>query len=272
MSLIVYADQLFISSMILSFITLSLFTILIKENYRLFRLLILSFSEAVITTFSTIIFLKVQVEISRLYYFVIILYFVIMIIKMVCDSILISGYKGFKNLLANLFLLLLLSMTEVGLLLTIYFLANFKSNITLTLLIFSGALAAYVSTVITAQGMNRINKLRNTAKILLIIHGKNLELQSLVDSGNLLKNPSDNKSVVIVSDRFEINEPKLYNTIEIKCHTITGTTTLKGCYADYLSIVYCGKKYIYEEVPVVFSNEFLFENYVQAIISSELIK
>jgi hypothetical protein len=252
------------------------------------RIFALSLFESVLTLTVTLFLIKKNPETSADYYIIALLYIFMAVIKMFFDCIIIASPKSMKNLFQYLLMLLLINILEIGLLFVVYFLINVKSNHAFVVTGLIGILISFASVTLVSRTTKQIRKINAAVTVLLCFNNKIIQVDSLIDSGNMLKNPADNKSVVILSTELRKTVMQLFiergksdekiddknnlnfNPIQISCSTIAGSKILYGCYADSLSAEICGKKYFYEEVPVVFSNERLFENKIQGIVSAEL--
>ena len=178
----VYIEFVYIINFLLDFMILYGTKRLLKINKSVLRIIIGSFIGMISTIF-------LQVKISN---------FTLMIIKMVLSSLMIISSFGLKNFFKNIFYFYLISIILGGLIYLFDFKYNFYINFVLLIV-----LSPIIIYLVTKELLNHKININDKYLVSILYNKKIYKLEGFIDTGNRLKSPISNKSIIIVNTKIK---------------------------------------------------------------------
>lgn len=177
----VYIEFIYIINFLLDFMILYGTKRLLKINKSVLRIIIGSLIGMISTIF-------LQVKISN---------FTLMIIKIVLSSLMIISSFGLMNFFKNIFYFYLISIILGGFI----YLFDFKLNYYFNFIILLTLSPIIIYLVVRELLGHRIN-IHNKYYVSIIYNRKTYKFEGFIDTGNRLKSPISNKSVILINKKI----------------------------------------------------------------------
>ena len=180
----IYLEYIFIINFLLDFMILYGTKRILKINKLNIRLLLSSLIGS-LSTFLLLININ-NIELS--------------IIKIIISIIMIITAFGLNNLKENIFYFYLISIIIGG----IIYLFNIKTNPYLNMIIIV-ILTPIIICIMIKEYNNFKNNIKDKYNVTITINNKNYHLEGFIDTGNRLKSPISNKSVILVNLKLPLD-------------------------------------------------------------------
>lgn len=195
--MIIYIDIFLIENTILNLIVLVSTVYVSKINIRFYKLVILSFIGSIYTI--------IEMYIFSLYYNSVLKLIIKILVIIVCVILVCKG--TLKEKVKFMFVFFMISFIYSGISYFVIYNFNVFSIKYIGISFVVSFILCYIFSKINNNGLNSKNRICN---IEVYINNKNLKLQALIDSGNMVKDPVGGRDVIIIeSDElktvFDIN-------------------------------------------------------------------
>lgn len=195
--MIIYIDIFLIENTILNLIVLVSTVYVSKINIRFYKLVILSFIGSIYTI--------IEMYIFSLYYNSVLKLIIKILVIIVCVVLVCKG--TLKEKVKFMFVFFMISFIYSGISYFVIYNFNVFSIKYIGISFVVSFILCYIFSKINNNGLNSKNRICN---IEVYINNKNLKLQALIDSGNMVKDPVGGRDVIIIeSDElktvFDIN-------------------------------------------------------------------
>lgn len=195
--MIIYIDIFLIENTILNLIVLVSTVYVSKINIRFYKLVILSFIGSIYTI--------IEMYIVSLYYNSVLKLIIKILVIIVCVILVCKG--TLKEKVKFMFVFFMISFIYSGISYFVIYNFNVFSIKYIGISFIVSFILCYIFSKINNNGLNSKNRICN---IEVYINNKNLKLQALIDSGNMVKDPVGGRDVIIIeSDElktvFDIN-------------------------------------------------------------------
>lgn len=195
--MIIYIDIFLIENTILNLIVLVSTVYVSKINIRFYKLVILSFIGSIYTI--------IEMYIFSLYYNSVLKLIIKILVIIVCVIFVCKG--TLKEKVKFMFVFFMISFIYSGISYFVIYNFNVFSIKYIGISFVVSFILCYIFSKINNNGLNSKNRICN---IEVYINNKNLKLQALIDSGNMVKDPVGGRDVIIIeSDElknvFDIN-------------------------------------------------------------------
>lgn len=195
--MIIYIDIFLIENTILNLIVLVSTVYVSKINIRFYKLVILSFIGSIYTI--------IEMYIFSLYYNSVLKLIIKILVIIVCVILVCKG--TIKEKVKFMFVFFMISFIYSGISYFVIYNFNVFSIKYIGISFVVSFILCYIFSKINNNGLNSKNRICN---IEVYINNKNLKLQALIDSGNMVKDPVGGRDVIIIeSDElktvFDIN-------------------------------------------------------------------
>lgn len=203
--MIIYIDIFLIENTILNLIVLVSTVYVSKINIRFYKLVILSFIGSIYTI--------IEMYIFSLYYNSVLKLIIKILVIIVCVILVCKG--TLKEKVKFMFVFFMISFIYSGISYFVIYNFNVFSIKYIGISFVVSFILCYIFSKINNNGLNSKNRICN---IEVYINNKNLKLQALIDSGNMVKDPVGGRDVIIIeSDElktvFDINYLKFLKGI-----------------------------------------------------------
>lgn len=210
----IYLDIILIENLIMNYIILFTVSVIMKMKIKQYKIIISSLIGSIyaimvymnITKICSNILMKILLSISMCY--------------------LAYNPKNLKKLLKELLMFYLISFVFGGCTIALMYIINpknvklkdgvFVGIYPLKIAVVGGILAFIITLIAFKINQNRISTKNSYCKIRIFLNKKNIEVTSLIDSGNMLKEPINNLPVIVVEKEKikEILPEYILNNIE----------------------------------------------------------
>ena len=195
--MIIYIDIFLIENTILNLIVLVSTVYVSKINIRFYKLVILSFIGSIYTI--------IEMYIFSVYYNSVLKLIIKILVIIVCVILVCKG--TLKEKVKFMFVFFMISFIYSGISYFVIYNFNVFSIKYIGISFVVSFILCYIFSKINNNGLNSKNRICN---IEVYINNKNLKLQALIDSGNMVKDPVGGRDVIIIeSDElknvFDIN-------------------------------------------------------------------
>lgn len=203
--MIIYIDIFLIENTILNLIVLVSTVYVSKINIRFYKLVILSFIGSIYTI--------IEMYIFSVYYNSVLKLIIKILVIIVCVILVCKG--TLKEKVKFMFVFFMISFIYSGISYFVIYNFNVFSIKYIGISFVVSFILCYIFSKINNNGLNSKNRICN---IEVYINNKNLKLQALIDSGNMVKDPVGGRDVIIIeSDElktvFDINYLKFLKGI-----------------------------------------------------------
>lgn len=195
--MIIYIDIFLIENTILNLIVLVSTVYVSKINIRFYKLVILSFVGSVYTI--------IEMYVFNSYYNCVLKLVIKILVIIVCITLVCKG--TFKEKFKFMFVFFIISFVYSGISYFIIYNFNIFSVKYIGISFVLSFVLCYIFSKINNNGLNSKNRI---CDIEVYINNKNLKLQALIDSGNMVKDPIGGRDVIIIESNelkkvFDIN-------------------------------------------------------------------
>ena len=192
----IYLDVVLFENVVLNYIIILSTAIISKSQIKILRIILSSFIGGIYAILNYIINVNLIENI-----------FLKLLISIIMMIVAFENYK-IKKLVKQLIFFYLVSFTFGGIaFMLLYFInpqniivdgTHFVGTYPIKIAVLSGGMGFIIISIVSVIIKNKINKKIMICDLEIFYHGKNKKIKSMLDTGNLLKEPISNEDVIIV--------------------------------------------------------------------------